>query len=106
MREARLTRRRALGVAGAGALALALPDPLRSVAQSLEGGLQPELVTVTQRGFAAWWCTAAPADTSVRIARADGRGGVRELRLARRSTSAGSWLGSTRPCGRCAPWGA
>ena len=97
MREARLTRRQALGVAGAGALALALPEPLRSAAQSLEGGLQPELVTVTQRGFAAWWCTAAPADTTVRIARVDGRGGVRELRLARRRKIHAARLAGLRP---------
>jgi 3',5'-cyclic-AMP phosphodiesterase len=97
MREARLTRRQALGVAGAGALALALPEPLRSAAQALEGGLQPELVTVTQRGFAAWWCTDALADTTVRIARVDGRGGVRELRLARRRTVHAARLAGLRP---------
>lgn len=84
-------------MAGAGALALALPEPLRSAAQSLEGGLQPELVTVTQRGFAAWWCTVAPADTSVRIARADGRGGVRELRLDRNRTIHAARLDGLRP---------
>src|SRR5918996_5132728 len=97
MREARLTRRQALGVAGTGALALALPEPIRSAAQSLEGGLQPELVTVTQRGFAAWWCTDAPADTTVRIARVDGRGGVRELRLARRRTIHAAEVEDLRP---------
>jgi Icc protein len=97
MREARLTRRQALGVAGAGALALSLPEPLRSAAQGLEGGLQPELVTVTQRGFAAWWCTDRPADTSVRIARADGRGGVRRVRLARRQTVHAARLGELTP---------
>src|SRR5918996_1472001 len=95
MREARLTRRQALGVAGTGALALALPEPIRSAAQSLEGGLQPELVTVTQRGFAAWWCTDAPADTTVRIARAGGR--VRELRLERRRMVHAARLGGLRP---------
>jgi 3',5'-cyclic-AMP phosphodiesterase len=95
MREARLTRRQALGVAGAGAVALALPEPIRSVAQSLEGGLQPELVTVTQRGFAAWWCTSAPADTTVRIGRADGP--VRELRFGRRHTVHAARLGGLRP---------
>lgn len=84
-------------MAGAGALALALPEPLRSAAQSLEGGLQPELVTVTQRGFAAWWCTVAPADTSVRIVRADGRGGVRELRLDRSRTVHAARLDGLRP---------
>jgi hypothetical protein len=41
MREARLTRRQALGVAGAGALALALPEPLRSATQSLEAASSP-----------------------------------------------------------------
>lgn len=97
MREARLTRRQALGVAGAGALALALPEPLRLAAQSLEGGLQPELVTVTQRGFAAWWCTDAPADTTVRIARADGRGGVRELPLDGPRTVHAARLDGLRP---------
>jgi 3',5'-cyclic-AMP phosphodiesterase len=95
MREARLTRRRALGVAGAGALGLALP--LRSAAQSLEGGLQPELVTVTQRGFAAWWCTDAPADTTVRLARADGGGGVRDLRLGRRRVVHAAQVDGLRP---------
>jgi 3',5'-cyclic-AMP phosphodiesterase len=83
-------------VAGAGTLALALPEPIRSVAQSVEGGLQPELVTVTQRGFAAWWYTDAPVDTTVRIARAGG-GRVRELRLGRRQTVHAARLGGLRP---------
>lgn len=84
MGGARLTRREALGAAGAGALALALPGRLLAAPGPASGGLQPELIGVTQRGFAAWWVTDAAADTTVRLARADGRGGVRELRLERR----------------------
>lgn len=76
-----MSRREALAAAAAGALTLALPDRVLAA-----GGLQPELVTVTQHGFAAWWTTAVAADTTVRLARADGSGGVRELRLARQRT--------------------
>ena len=93
----RLTRREALGAAGAGALALTFPEPLFAVPDPVRGGLQPELITVTQRGFAAWWVTDAPADTTVRISRADGRGGVRELRLARRKTIHAAEVEDLRP---------
>jgi predicted phosphodiesterase len=88
---ARSIRRREL-LLGAGASALALAaDPLLAragasiVRDSVRGGLVPEVVTVTDRGFAAWWVTDAPADTTLRIARADGSG-FRELRLERRQT--------------------
>jgi hypothetical protein len=76
------TRRQLLVAAGAGGLALlaprafAAPDPVT-------GGLTPELITVTDRGFAAWWATDAPADTTLRIS--DG-GRVRELVLERGRT--------------------
>jgi hypothetical protein len=93
----RLTRREALGVAGAGAVSLALPGSPLGAAPPVRGGLRPELVTVTQRGFAAWWTTDAPADTTVRIARADGRGRVRELRLARGRTIHAAEVEGLRP---------
>jgi 3',5'-cyclic-AMP phosphodiesterase len=86
MAASALTRRELLGAGGAGALALALPAPLfarRRAALPVGGGFRPELVGVSQRGFEAWWPTEAPADTTVRFARADGRGGVREQVLAR-----------------------
>jgi predicted phosphodiesterase len=81
-----IRRRELLLGAGASALAFAA-DPLLAragvvdrVGEIVRGGLAPELVTVTDRGFEAWWVTAQPADTTVRIARAGG-GGFRELRL-------------------------
>jgi 3',5'-cyclic-AMP phosphodiesterase len=92
VRGTRLTRREALGAASAGALALALPRAARAVAG---GGLQPELVTVTQRGFAAWWVTSAPADTTVRLAAEGGR--VRELVLERRRTVHAAVVEGLRP---------
>ena len=49
----------------------------------IRGGFEPELVTVTDSGIAAWWPTEAPADTTLRIAKADGSA-FRELRLERR----------------------
>ena len=85
MSDSRLTRRRLLASGAAGAVALALPGPAlgrRSRALPVGGGLRPELVGVSQRGFEAWWPTEAPADTTVRYARADGQGGVRERVLA------------------------
>lgn len=84
--DSRLTRRRLLASGAAGAVALALPGPAlgrRSRALPVGGGLQPELVGVSQRGFEAWWPTEAPADTTVRYARADGEGAVRERVLGR-----------------------
>ena len=83
-----LTRRQLLVSAGAGAAALAA-DPLgglaRAVTGTVQGGFEPELVTVSADGFAAWWPTDAPADTTLRLARADGTG-AREYRLAKRQT--------------------
>lgn len=84
-----MRRRELLKGAGAGALAL-YAEPalgqLRAVERVVRGGLTQELVTVTDAGFAAWWVTDAPADTTLRIARADGRGGLRELVLERDRT--------------------
>ena len=81
MSGAGITRRQAIALGAAGTAALALPAPLR--ARAPLGGLRAELVGVSQRGFEAWWPTDHPADTTVRYARADGRGGVREQTLAR-----------------------
>ncbi|WP_205699385.1 metallophosphoesterase [Conexibacter sp. SYSU D00693] len=83
MRGQGTTRRDALRAAGAGALAVgAWPATTASAGNVLAGGLRPELVSVTPEGFSAWWTSSAQADTVVRVARADGRGGVRELQLA------------------------
>jgi Icc protein len=82
MREP-LTRRRLLAAASAGAAALAVdPTALGAVRPRVRGGFEPELVTVTERGMAAWWPTEEEADTTLRIARADGSA-WRELRLER-----------------------
>lgn len=78
-----LTRRQLLARAGAGAGALALPFPLPTRAGVALGGLVPELVGVSRTGFEAWWPTSAPADTTVRVARGDGAGGVRDIVLAK-----------------------
>jgi Icc protein len=84
--DPRITRRQLLARGGAGAVALALPASAlgrASRAVPVGGGLRAELVGVSQRGFEAWWPTDAPADTTVRFIRADGKGGVRERVLAR-----------------------
>jgi predicted phosphodiesterase len=67
--------RRELLAAGAGALAaVAIPAPLRALAQGNGlwtdvglAGLGPELVAVTDTTATFWWPTKAPADTTVRI---------------------------------------
>jgi Icc protein len=100
MGGARLTRREALAAAGAGAVALTFPEPLLSAVLPVSppgGGLKPELLTVTQRGFAAWWMSPAPTDTIVRVWRADGSGGTRELRLARNQTVHAAEVEGLRP---------
>lgn len=53
------------GAVAAGAVALGrLPSTPATAAPSLAaGGLVPELVTVTERGFQCWWVTDAPSDT-------------------------------------------
>lgn len=90
--EAHLRRRELLLGAGAGAAALAVPSwahgqlpvpvPLPLDPQTYpQGGLRPELVTVTEHGFAAWWRTEEPADTTVRLGREGGR--MREITLGR-----------------------
>lgn len=82
----RTTRRQLLAAAGAGGLALLARPALGATGVgAVDGGLTPELTTVTDRGFAAWWVTDVPADTTLRIARADGRQ-ARELRLERGRT--------------------
>lgn len=85
-----LTRRQALAAGILGGAALTAP-PLPAWAKPARGtrgrgGLQPELITVSDNGFAAWWATDDPADTVLRIGRADGGGGLRELRLERDQT--------------------
>lgn len=95
-----LTRRESLAGAAAGAFVLAAPAraaeplPLDGVAG---GGFRAELVSVGVRGFQAWWPSSAPADTIVRVARADGRGKVRELRLARGQTVHAARVGGLQP---------
>lgn len=76
-----LTRRETLRAAAGGAFAVAIPGllpglplppaqtpsvPTPPVSPAIGAGLRPELVTVTPHGFAAWWPTDAPADTTVR----------------------------------------
>lgn len=82
-----MTRRQLLAAAGTGAAALAVEATPGGAAlrRTLRGGLEPELVTVTADGLAAWWPTDAPADTTLRIARADGTK-LRDFRLERRRT--------------------
>lgn len=62
------------GAVAAGALAVGrLPSRAALAAPTLvTGGLVPELVTVTERGFQAWWVTDTPSDTTV-VLRAPGR---------------------------------
>ena len=82
-----IRRRELLLGAGASALALAAEPILarasvhEQVAHVVRGGLVPELVTVTDRGLAAWWVTDEPADTTLRIAQDTAQARVRELRL-------------------------
>lgn len=68
-------------VAGAAAGRAEAAGPLAAAA-GLGTGLQPELVSVDEAGFTAWWTTPSPADTTVRYARAGG-GPVREVTLER-----------------------
>jgi predicted phosphodiesterase len=81
-----LSRRRFLKLGAAGSAAfMAAPTRALSALSTVRGGLTPELVTVTQRGFAAWWPTDAPSDTRLLIERADG-GWARSYRLERNRT--------------------
>lgn len=81
-----LSRRGFLQGAAAGAAGFVGDPAIAGRLQRLvEGGLRPELVTVTDTGFAAWWPSDAPADTVLRIAKAGG-GAVRELVLDRGRT--------------------
>jgi 3',5'-cyclic-AMP phosphodiesterase len=89
----RTTRRQLLAAAGAGGLALLAPRALAAPG-AVSGGLTPELTTVTDRGFAAWWVTDAPADTVLRIS---GGGRSRELRLERSATVHVAALDDLRP---------
>ncbi|MDX8150572.1 metallophosphoesterase [Patulibacter brassicae] len=89
-----LTRRRLVSgtVAGAALTALAPPrlaagEPTPDVSLYLGPALEPELVTVTDTAFAAWWWTAEPADTTVRLTPLEGpdAGRTRTLRLEERT---------------------
>ena len=95
-----LTRRETLGAGAAGAFALAVParaaDPLELDGLA-GGGFRAELLSVGQRDFQAWWPSEAAADTIVRIARADGRGKTRRLRLARGQTIHAARIDDLRP---------
>lgn len=101
-------RRELIAAAGAGAVALtvpawarakiALPDELAKLpvlGPIVGSGLRPELITVTQRGFVAWWQTQDAADTTVRLAR-DGEP-MREVTLARGRTVHAASIGGLRP---------
>lgn len=62
-----------LGGPGLQALArLSAPAVAEAAPNLLTGGLIPEVVTVTERAFQAWWVTDTPQDTTV-ILRAPGR---------------------------------
>ncbi len=88
-----LSRRRFVGGAAAGVAtlgplsALASADPVPDVSLYLGPALEPELVTVTDTAFAAWWWTAEPADTTVRLTPLEGpdAGRTRTLRLEERT---------------------
>jgi len=79
-------RRRELLLAGAaaGTAVLLHSAPTRALAapNALYGGLRPELTSVTEQGFSAWWVTDGAGDTTVRVRAAGER--WRELRLAER----------------------
>jgi 3',5'-cyclic-AMP phosphodiesterase len=104
----RLRRRELLMAAGTGAAALALPEwaraqlelplpglPVAPPGMTPQGGLRPELVTVTERGFAAWWPTDAPADTTVRFGRIGHR--MREVTIERGHRVHAASVGGLRP---------
>ncbi|MEA2497104.1 MAG: 3,5-cyclic-AMP phosphodiesterase [Thermoleophilaceae bacterium] len=93
-----VSRRRFLAAGAAGAVGLML-DPIRALSTTVpfaQPGFLAELITVTDRGFAAWWPTATAADTTLRIARADG-GRVREYRLERDRTVHVAALDNLKP---------
>jgi hypothetical protein len=95
---AALSRRRFLAAGAAGAVGLML-DPRRALSAGVpyaQPGFQPELITVTPRGFAAWWPTPDPSDTTLRIARADG-GWAREYRLEKQRTIHVAALDNLKP---------
>ena len=89
--------RREFLTASAAVAATALIDPGRALSVPyLDTGLTPELVTVTERGFAAWWPTSEASDTTLRIARADGSH-AREYRLERKQTVHVAALDNLKP---------
>ena len=95
---AALSRRSFLAAGAVGAFGLML-DPRRALSAVVpyaQPGFQPELITVTQRGFAAWWPTPDPSDTTLRIERADG-GWAREYRLEKQRTIHVSALDNLKP---------
>ena len=82
----RLTRREALGVAGAGAVSLALPGSPLGAAPLARGGLRPELVTVTLRlnGSArAVLRRGRPLRVTLRVSQAGARSRSATVRLRR-----------------------
>ena len=98
--EPRLRRRELLLAAGAGAATLGLPAWARpqlpiDPETYPGGGLRPELVTVTERGFAAWWRTDGPADTTIRYGRDGGR--LREVTLERAVDVHAAQIGGLTP---------
>jgi Icc protein len=82
-----LTRRTLIGSAAVAVASSRLPglDGLAAAqAPQVPGpALEPELVTVTDTAFAAWWRTDEPADTTVHLTPLDGpdAGKMRELKL-------------------------
>jgi predicted phosphodiesterase len=97
MSDPTLSRRQLLAAAAGGAAALALPG--RALAQGSGPGLTPEIVTVTDTSLVAWWPTATPSDTTIRIQALDGptAGRVRRRRLERDVTMHVAKVDGLRP---------
>lgn len=91
-----VTRREALAIGGLTVAGLALGRGLSYAApDAVSGGLVPELVTVTERGFVCWWLTDAPSDTTL-VLKAPGRA-PRTLALERDQTVHVAAVGGLKP---------
>lgn len=97
--ERLLTRREAVALGGVTAVGLTLGRglalPAFGAPNDVSGGLIPELVTVTERGFVAWWITDEPSDTTV-VLTAPGKA-PRTLVLERDQTIHVAAVGNLKP---------